>query len=214
MKHPRKHHDSRARPYPLARHRRARTSRVRSRHFQDIDPPRSTHPRPKRVARRADHSASDDRGGDYGPRSRAEQPVEGESPDYESERGDYGGHYDGGSASDSGEENTSPSHSELEQIKDLIVGSRRDQSERFLELDKRTRELAQQYVLILQKVSTLQNIIQELPQALAARFLSPLIQRTFSITQEKQDQAHHGGTGEGGTIDPMEMFGTGNEPFG
>ncbi|RTE68305.1 hypothetical protein BHE90_017316 [Fusarium euwallaceae] len=44
-------------------------------------------------------------------------------------RGDYGGNYDGDSASDSGEENASPSRSELEQLKDLIIEFRREQSQ-------------------------------------------------------------------------------------
>ncbi|RSL76097.1 hypothetical protein CDV31_017391 [Fusarium ambrosium] len=134
MKHPsRKHHssthDSRARPYPSAQQRserKSRTSKPRSRHSRDVDPPRSTHSRSKNVAWRDAPAASNDRGGGYGPRSPAEQSVEDESPDCESEsRGDY----DGDSASDSGEENTSPSRSELEQLKDLIIEFRREQSQ-------------------------------------------------------------------------------------
>ncbi|KAH6961632.1 hypothetical protein BKA56DRAFT_647729 [Ilyonectria sp. MPI-CAGE-AT-0026] len=207
---PRKHHsrthDSRARPYPSAQHRtdrKSRTSKVRSSHSQDVVPPRSTHPRPKKVTRRDPQTASNDREGGYGPRSPADQIVGDESPDYESERGDYGGD----SASDSGEENASQSHSELEQLKDQIIEFRREQSKQIHDMDKRTRDLVQQ-------VSALRNQIQEQPQELAKTILSPLIQRTFtSITQGRQDQAHHGGTGEHGTIDPMEMFSTGGEPF-
>lgn len=111
-------------------------------------------------------------------------------------------------------------------------------------IQNRTRELVQQYVLIFdfcflffliwllagfQHCATSEWSlssneiygdaercrIQEQPQELAKTILSPLIQRTFtSITQGRQDQAHHGGTGEHGTIDPMEMFSTGGEPFG
>ncbi|RSL45839.1 hypothetical protein CEP54_014108 [Fusarium duplospermum] len=131
MKHPRKHHssthDSRARPYPPARHqteRKSRTSKSRSRHSQDVDPPRSTHSRLKKVARRDAQTAGNDRRGGYGPRSPSDQTPEGESSDYESEsRGDY----DGDSASDSGEENTSQYHSELEQLKDQIIEFSREQ---------------------------------------------------------------------------------------
>ncbi|KAI8710539.1 hypothetical protein NCS52_01554000 [Fusarium sp. LHS14.1] len=137
MKHPsRKHHsgthDSRARPYPPARHqtdRKSRISKARSRRSQDADPPRSTHSRSKNVARRDAQTAGNDRRGGYGPRSPSDQVPEGESSDYESERGDYGGNYDGDSASDSGEENTSPSRSELEQLKELIIELRREQSQ-------------------------------------------------------------------------------------
>ncbi|RSL45403.1 hypothetical protein CEP51_016087 [Fusarium floridanum] len=137
MKHPRKHHsgthDSRARPYPPARHqtdRKSGISKARSRHSQDVDPPRSTHSRLKKVARRDAQTAGNDRRGGYGPRSPSDQTPEGESSNYESERrGDYGGNYDGDSASDSGEENASPSRSELEQLKDLIIEFRREQSQ-------------------------------------------------------------------------------------
>ncbi|KAJ4177742.1 hypothetical protein NW759_017399 [Fusarium solani] len=128
----RKHHsstrDSRARPYPSAQQRterKSRTSKARPRHSQDVDPPRSTHSRLKKVARRDAQAASNDRGGGYGPRSPVEQSVEDEIPDYESERGDY----DGDSASDSGEENASQYHSELEQLKDQIIEFRREQSQ-------------------------------------------------------------------------------------
>ncbi|KAJ4187005.1 hypothetical protein NW759_016919 [Fusarium solani] len=145
MKHSsRNHHsstrDSRARPYPSAQQRtgwKSRASKARSRHPQDVDPPRSTHSRSKNVARRDAQTAGNDRRGGYGPRPPSDQTPEGESSDYESERrGDYGGNYDGDSASDSGEENSSPSRSgleqlkdQLEQLKDLIIEFRREQSQ-------------------------------------------------------------------------------------
>ncbi|RMI99770.1 hypothetical protein CDV36_015969 [Fusarium kuroshium] len=161
----RKHHsstrDSRARPYPSAQQRterKSRTSKARSRHSQDVDPPRSTHSRLKKVARRDAQTAGNDRRGGYGPRSPSDQTPEGESSDYESERrGDYGGNYDGDSASDSGEENTSPSRSELEQLKDLIIEFRREQSQQIHRLDKRTRELVQQTREVTQQVSALRK---------------------------------------------------------
>ncbi|KAH6951107.1 hypothetical protein BKA56DRAFT_505963 [Ilyonectria sp. MPI-CAGE-AT-0026] len=215
---PRKHHsrthDSRARPYPSTQHqtdRKSRTSKVRSRRSEDVDPPRSTHPRPKKVARRDPQTTSNDRGGGYGPRSPAEQTVEDESTDYQSEsRGDYGGD----SASDSGEENASQSHSELEQLKDQIIEFRREQSQQIHRMDKRTRELAQQYVSIFGSFLPFPPIIREQPKGFVEKILPANFQGGGSIMQGKQDQAHHGATGELGTIDPVEMFSKGSEPFG
>lgn len=56
--------------------------------------------------------------------------------------------------------------------------------------------------------------IREQPKGFVEKILPGNFQGGGSIMQGKQDQAHHGATGELGTIDPMEMFSKGSEPFG
>lgn len=52
------------------------------------------------------------------------------------------------------------------------------------------------------------------PKGFAEKTLPANFQGGGSMMQGKQDQAHHGTTGELGTIDPLEMFSKGSEPFG
>ncbi|RSL41192.1 hypothetical protein CEP54_015895 [Fusarium duplospermum] len=78
----------------------------------------------------------------------------------------------------------------------------------------RTRELVQQTREVAQQVSALRKQIPEKPKGFAEKILPANFQEGGSMMQGKQDQAHHGATGEIGTIDPVEMFSKGSEPFG
>lgn len=56
--------------------------------------------------------------------------------------------------------------------------------------------------------------IPEKPKGFAEKTLPANFQGSGSMMQGKQDQSHHGATGELGTIDPLGMFSKGSEPFG